>query len=822
MRITVKKKEKKNYKSVKLVVFVLVFVLLVNTVPVKVSAAESKEDVYLMHYGNPDYCRLKGAKLPGTNLDLLLYSWYIDSDGQDCAKLYWSGSSEEYANVSRPEEIQDDETWDMDPFLFTDTDDTFNNNMIITWTDANKKFDGTETKDEIAGSMRISVSALNSSTIGFSDKILTVTKESSDVSAYNSHVTKFGDKILITWVVCSDVKNDDGAYGIEGLYYDPDTNKFSSDDNKTDAKGNLIPMVFAESCNYISTHTVAELNGSVAVLYEEAVDGTHVSDVMYDQVKQRDKVSLYSSDEFKNNKVKLAVNNGKNVDTVNLPDTYGSIVETDLPKLVYYCNGKIKEIGTDSDSTSGWKIEEPADVSKTGDARYSILSKDGSMRYITAREYSPLKIDNSEITINGMKYTKSSNGKWLDEQNKEQDIRQEDIRLYYYNNTTGKAEVLPQKLLGKDGVVFMAQPSIFINHSGMLDVTWFYANANEDMKFRLCHTTYEQQSLQKADYTAVNEVIDKVNALNKNDYEDFSAVTDAVNAVEYDKDYTEQEMVEGYAKAIEKAIKALKLRSADYTAVDEALVKVKALDADLYRNFSDVTAAVDAVDRDKNFKEQAEVDAMAAAIETAIQALTYKDADYTTVDEAIAKAKALDVNLYKDFTAVNVAIDAVVRGKNIKEQAEVDAMAKAIEDAVAALELKSANTKTETNNTNQGGAQSETNNASATDAPSVSNASNPVNTQSEASDTSEEAEDTQSEASDTSEEAEDTLSETSDENEEKGSSRTEDKSPETGDDSNLKLWITLFFLSGSGIMCMLQKKRTTKNEKIRIKEKKRA
>lgn len=744
MRITVKKKEKKNYKSVKLVVFVLVFILLVNTVPVKVSAAESKEDVYLMYYGNPDYCRLKGAKLPGTSSDLLLYSWYMDSDGQDCAKLYWSGSSEEYANVSPPTEIQDDKTWDMDPFLFTDTDDTFNNNMIITWTDANKKFDGTETKDEIAGSMRISVRALKSSTVVFSDKILTVTKESSDVSAYNSHVTKFGDKILITWVVCSDVKNDDRAYGIEGLYYDPDTNKFSSDDNKTDAKGNLIPMVFAESCNYISNHTVAELNGSVAVLYEEAVDGTHVSDVMYAQVKQRDKVSLYSPDEFKNNKVKLAVNNGKNVDTVNLPDTYGSIVETDLPKLIYYCNGKIKEIGTDSDSTSGWKIEELADVSKTGDARYSILSKDGSMQYITAREYSPLKIDKSEITLNGMKYTKSSNGKWMDEQNKEQDIRQEDIRLYYYNNTTGKAEILPQKLHGKDGVFFMAQPSIFINHSGMLDVTWFYANANENMSFGLYHTTYEQQSVQKADYTAVNEAIDKVNALNKNDYEDFSAVTDAVNAVEYDKDYTEQETVEGYAKAIEKAIKALKLRSADYTAVDEALTKVKGLDADLYRNFSDVTAAVDAVDRDKNFKEQA----------------------------------------------------------------EVDAMAKAIEDAIAALELKSANTKTETNNTNQGGAQSETNNASATDAPSVSNASNPVNTQSEASDTSEEAEDT--------------LSETSDENEEKGSSRTEDKSPETGDDSNLKLWITLFFLSGSGIVCMLQKKRITKNEKIRINEKKRA
>ena len=56
----------------------------------------------------------------------------------------------------------------------------------------------------------------------------------------------------------------------------------------------------------------------------------------------------------------------------------------------------------------------------------------------------------------------------------------------------------------------------------------------------------------------------------------------------------------------------------------------------------------------------------------------------------------------------NTAMNAVVRGKNIKEQAEVDAMAKAIENAIAALELKSTNTNTETNNTNQDGAQSET------------------------------------------------------------------------------------------------------------------
>ena len=49
------------------------------------------------------------------------------------------------------------------------------------------------------------------------------------------------------------------------------------------------------------------------------------------------------------------------------------------------------------------------------------------------------------------------------------------------------------------------------------------------------------------------------------------------------------------------------------------------------------------------------------------------------------------MNEYKDFTKVEEAVNAVVRGKNIRtEQAEVDAMAKAIENALAALERKPA------------------------------------------------------------------------------------------------------------------------------------
>ena len=132
---------------------------------------------------------------------------------------------------------------------------------------------------------------------------------------------------------------------------------------------------------------------------------------------------------------------------------------------------------------------------------------------------------------------------------------------------------------------------------------------------------------------------------------------------------------------------------ADYTKVDEAIAKANALNKDNYKDFTAVEAAVKAVVRDKNITEQSEVDAIAKAIEDAIAALQYKGADYTKVDAAIAKANALNKNDYKDFSGVEAAVKAVVRGKNITEQSEVDKMAKDIEDAIAALEKKPASTK---------------------------------------------------------------------------------------------------------------------------------
>ena len=191
-----------------------------------------------------------------------------------------------------------------------------------------------------------------------------------------------------------------------------------------------------------------------------------------------------------------------------------------------------------------------------------------------------------------------------------------------------------------------------------------------------------------ADYSAVDAAIAKAKALNRDEYKDFSAVDAAVNAVVRGKPLTEQAAVDAMAKDIEDALAALQYKGADYSKVDAAIAKANALKKDDYNDFSAVETAVNAVVRDKNITEQSEVDAMAQVIENAITALQYKDADYSAVDAAIAKANALNKDEYKDFSAVDAAVNAVVRGKPLSEQTAVDAMAKAIEDAITALEKK--------------------------------------------------------------------------------------------------------------------------------------
>ncbi len=102
--------------------------------------------------------------------------------------------------------------------------------------------------------------------------------------------------------------------------------------------------------------------------------------------------------------------------------------------------------------------------------------------------------------------------------------------------------------------------------------------------------------------------------------------------------------------------------------------------------------AVANVVRGYGIAHQSEVNAVAQAIRDAVKNLVLKGADYTAMDAAITKANALNKDDYTNFAAVQAAIDAVDRTKDITQQSKVDAMAATIQSALAALEKKPAPT----------------------------------------------------------------------------------------------------------------------------------
>ena len=77
-------------------------------------------------------------------------------------------------------------------------------------------------------------------------------------------------------------------------------------------------------------------------------------------------------------------------------------------------------------------------------------------------------------------------------------------------------------------------------------------------------------------------------------------------------------------------------------------------------------------------------------IRTGVTANKVAPADYTAYDRAVSQANALNRNLYEDLTALDEALAVDVSGKNITEQAVVDAQTQTILDAVSALVYKSA------------------------------------------------------------------------------------------------------------------------------------
>lgn len=194
-----------------------------------------------------------------------------------------------------------------------------------------------------------------------------------------------------------------------------------------------------------------------------------------------------------------------------------------------------------------------------------------------------------------------------------------------------------------------------------------------DEQMRAIEDALKNLVFKPADYTEVEKAIASIpEDLSVYTDESVSALQEVLNAVDYSLNITEQETVDGYAKAITEAVNALEYKPADYTEYNKAVEQANAIDRNLYQDLTALDEALSVDVSGKNITEQVEIDAQTQTILNVISALTYKPADYTEYSKAVEQANALNRDLYEDLTALDEALAVDVSGKNITEQAEVD------------------------------------------------------------------------------------------------------------------------------------------------------
>lgn len=206
-----------------------------------------------------------------------------------------------------------------------------------------------------------------------------------------------------------------------------------------------------------------------------------------------------------------------------------------------------------------------------------------------------------------------------------------------------------------------------------------------------------------ADYTAVDAALAKIPAdADLAAYyttDSATAVIAARNAVVRGYNKTKQPDVDKMAAAIETAVANLKLIPANTTALKAAIDEAKRVNSALYTadSYNAMKEELDKAEAlyaktDLTKKDnQAEVDAQTKALNDAITALVPAGADYTKLNNAI---KAFEALTESDWTAdtwavakakYDAAVEASKKVYTVDKQAELDAIADALTEAISKL-----------------------------------------------------------------------------------------------------------------------------------------
>lgn len=196
-----------------------------------------------------------------------------------------------------------------------------------------------------------------------------------------------------------------------------------------------------------------------------------------------------------------------------------------------------------------------------------------------------------------------------------------------------------------------------------------------------------------ADYTEYDAAIASVPAiLSIYTEESVAKLQNVLNVDVSGKLSYEQNIVDEQTKAILNAISALELKSADYSELDKALETVPN-DLSIYtdESLAELNDVLDSIDKNLDITNQSQIDEWTKQVETAVENLKIKPADYTSLDEAISKIPE-NLSIYTDESVAELekALNSIDRELDITQQEQVDKYVTAVEQAITKLKYKPA------------------------------------------------------------------------------------------------------------------------------------
>lgn len=186
--------------------------------------------------------------------------------------------------------------------------------------------------------------------------------------------------------------------------------------------------------------------------------------------------------------------------------------------------------------------------------------------------------------------------------------------------------------------------------------------------------------LRDADYSKIDALKAKIEALDGSKYTNFEVVKEALNNISYGKKANEQALVDEMYNKLKSAYDSLEKTKADYTEVNKAVLEAKKYESvkDNYSNYSDLEKVLNSINYNLTWADQVTVDNYVIKIKDAISNLRKKLANYTELENLISKIPSdysdLDQSLQSEIKTLLKEAEQLSRNLTYEEQAKVDSL----------------------------------------------------------------------------------------------------------------------------------------------------